>query len=245
MTNGLFLVTGTSRGIGEALAHALIERGNVVLGVARHRPASLHSPRYQHEDGDLADQATCEHLLARAAMLTAGHGFDFACLVNNASAVEPVGTIENCVPAQIEKHLRIGLVAPMVLTSLFMKVFANFSGRRKIAYISSGAAVTPIPGESVYCAAKAGLNMFARCVGQEQAGRAEPFEMVAIGPGMVNTEMQESVRSRTREDFPMVDYFRKAHEDGILQEPATVAEQICRILDMRLEQGRFVNVGEV
>jgi len=245
MTNGFFLVTGTSRGIGEALAQELLDRGHLVLGVARHRSAALDTPRYQHHDADLADAAACEGILARAALLTAGHGFDFVCLVNNASATDPVGTIENCAPRDIQSHLQVGLVAPLVLTSLFFRVFANFSGRRKVAFISSGAAVTPIPGESVYCAAKAGLNMFARCVGLEQQGRAPAFELVAIGPGMVDTAMQESVRGRTREEFPMGDFFRKAHADGRLQPPRAVAEQIVRILETRTEPGKYVTVGEV
>ena len=84
--------------------------------------------------------------------------FNFACLINNASAVEPVGSIEKCPAAEIETHVKIGLVAPMLLTSMFIKRFADEKIRKKVVFISSGAAFTPLADESIYCSSKAGIN---------------------------------------------------------------------------------------
>jgi benzil reductase ((S)-benzoin forming) len=46
MDNGFFLITGTSRGIGEALAQKILEEGHTVLGISRNRSDILKSINY-------------------------------------------------------------------------------------------------------------------------------------------------------------------------------------------------------
>ncbi len=69
--------------------------------------------------------------------------FDFICLVNNASLVEPLGSIENCPAEEIEAHIHTGLISPMVLTSLFIRRFRDQKTPKKIAFISSGSSPMP------------------------------------------------------------------------------------------------------
>lgn len=95
----------------------------------------------------------------------------FVCLVNNASAVDPITSIEKCPPTEIESHVRIGLIAPMILTSLFIRKFSGDKIRKKVAFISSGLAFSAAPDASIYCSSKAGLNMFTQCIGLEQNSR--------------------------------------------------------------------------
>jgi len=244
MNSGFYLITGTSRGIGEALARRLLAQGHTVVGVARNRPDSLDSARYHHVTFDLTETSRIGDIMHAADEAVSGRDFDFICLVNNASAVEPVGRIERCAALDIEAHIRIGLVAPMLLTSLFVRRFAAAAARKKVAFISSGAAYTPIAGESVYCSAKAGLNMFAQCIGLEQGDDQSGFEVVSIGPGMVDTEMQLAVRSKTRDEFAMAAFFKRAFDDGMLTQPDDVAAKICTILENRYEQGAAVRVTD-
>ena len=58
------IVTGVSRGLGEALAHALLERGYVVLGVGRASGARLAGPNYRFVEFDLAEPARVDNVLA-------------------------------------------------------------------------------------------------------------------------------------------------------------------------------------
>ena len=245
MKNGFFLITGTSRGIGEALAQKILEQGNTVLGVARGRSATLKSTNYHHLSFDLAETSRICQIMEKIDEVVANQRFDFICLVNNASAVEPLGAIEKCPASEIESHINIGLIAPMILTSLFIRKFSGDRIRKKVAFISSGSAYTALPHESIYCASKAGLNMFAQCVGLEQKDKEHGFEVIRIRPGTVDTSMQQVARSKNRDEYVWVDLAKQMYENGELEDPVKVAETICTILDSQYDQGQEVNAWEV
>ena len=245
MVNGFFLITGTSRGIGKAVAQKLLEKGHTILGVSRNRSDVLDSTNYYHLSFDLADTSQISQIMAKVNEIVDKQSFDIICLINNASAVEPIGPIEKCPTTDIESHVKIGLIAPMLLTSMFIRRFTNKKIRKKVVFISSGAAFTPLADESIYCGSKAGINMFAQCVGLEQKDKEYGFEVNSIGPGMVNTDMQLAARSKTSDEFTMADFFKQAFEAGKLQEPSKVAEKIYTILENKYEQGKYVSVSEV
>lgn len=243
MENGFYLITGTSRGIGEALARKILEEGNTVLGISRNPPAALNSTKYHHLAFDLAETSQLDQIMHKVNQLVDGQGFDFVCLVNNASAYKPLGSIENCSASEIESHVKIGLIAPMILTSRFIRRFNDEKMRKKVVFISSGAAFTALPDQSIYCSSKAGLKMFAECVGLEQKNKAHGFEINSIGPGMVDTAMQQKIRSKSSDEFAMADFFQQAFEDGKLQDPAEVAEGIYALLGSKNEQGKYISVN--
>jgi benzil reductase ((S)-benzoin forming) len=245
MENGFFLITGTSRGIGEALARKILQKGNIVLGISRNRPDILKSTKYYHLPFDLTDISRISQIMQKVDEIVDNLSLDFICLVNNASAIEPLKSIEKCSVAEIESHIRIGLTAPIILTSLFIQKFSDDGLRRKIVFISSGAALTALPDISIYCSTKAGLNMFAQCVGLEQKDKENGFEVISIRPGMVDTYMQQATRSKTSDEFASAHYFKQAFEDGWLQKPDLVAEKIYTILENKYEQGKSVSVSEV
>lgn len=245
MDNGFFLITGTSRGIGEALAKKLLEKGNTVLGVSRNRSDRLRSTKYHHLSFDLADTLRISQIMEKVGEIADNKDFDFVCLVNNASATEPIGSIEKCPAIEIESHVRIGLIAPMILTSMFMRRFSGNKIRKKVAFISSVSGFTAYPDVSVYNSCKAGLTMFAQCVGLEQENREYGFEVISIGPGMVDTSMQQAARSKRDDEFASAGFFKQAFKDGKLQGPDNVAEKIHTVLESKYEQGKFVSVSEV
>jgi len=245
MENGFFLITGTSRGIGEALAKELLEKGNTVLGVSRNRSEILDSENYHHLSVDLTDTSQIDRITEKVDEIVKGKNFDFVCLVNNASAIEPAKVIEKCPVNEIESHVKIGLIAPMILTSMFIRKFSGYKIRKKAVFISSGAAFSPLVGESIYCSSKAGINMFTRCIGAEQSEVDHGFEVISIGPGMVDTQMQLAIRSKPIDEFPLAVFFKQAHLDGKLQAPSQVADKIYKILNNRYEQGKYVSVTDM
>jgi benzil reductase ((S)-benzoin forming) len=245
MENGFFLITGTSRGIGEALAQKILEKGNTVLGIARGQSDTLKSTKYHHLSFDLADTSRISQIIEKVDEVVDNQRFDFICLVNNASAAEPGGAIEKCPAEEVESHVKIGLIAPMILTSQFIRGFTGCKTRKKVVFISSGAAFAPFLGDSIYCSTKAGIHMFAQCVGLEQKEKEFGFEVITIGPGMVDTYMQQVARSKTVEEYASADYCRQAFEQGMLEKPVSVAEKIYTTLDNKYDQGQYVKVSEV
>jgi benzil reductase ((S)-benzoin forming) len=183
--------------------------------------------------------------MEKADEIVDSQSFDFVCLVNNASAIEPLKSIEKCSAAEIESHVRIGLIAPMILTARFISKFSSYKIRKKVAFISSRSAFSPTPDASIYCSAKAGINMFTKCIGLEQKNSVDGFAVISIDPGMVDTSMQELTRSKTSDEFAMAGFFKQAFEAGKLQAPDQVAEKLCTILENEYEPGKYVSVSEV
>ncbi len=245
MNEGFFLITGASRGIGEALARTLLEQGNTVLGVCRTRSQALNFAKYYHLAFDLRNTSRLSEVIDEARAVVDNHAFDFLCLVNNASATEPIGPIEKCEASEIDAHVRIGLIAPMILTSLFIRALSDRDVRKKVAFVSADPAYFGSPDTSVYESCKAAINIFAQCVGLEQKDKPCGFEVVSIGPGMVDTSMQQAARSKSSTEFAGASFFQQAYLEGELQAPAKVAEKICTILRERVEPGKFVRVSEV
>lgn len=245
MERGFYLITGTSRGIGEALARTLLEQGNTVLGVARHRSDQLSSPAYHHLSLDLSQVSDLPLFIQRAKELFDSDGYDFLCLVHNASLLEPIGPIEGCDVSAIDAHVRVGLIAPMGLSSLFIREFAGSGVRKKIAFVSSGAAFRAMADMSVYCSSKAGLAMLAQCISLEQTGKNAGVEIVSISPGMVETSMQQAMRKKPEDEFAQAAYFRQAAAERRVQPVEEVIDRIVTILRGTYEQAAFVRCSDV
>ena len=242
MASGFYIITGTSKGIGEALARKVLEQGNTVLGIARNPSVTFESDRYHHMEFDLSEISRIDEIVERASEIATNQGFEFLCLVNNAALIDPLGPIEGCDASEIELHLNVGLTAPMVLTSRFMSRFKESTMRKKVVFLSSGAAFNPMPETSVYCSSKAGITMFAQSIAAEQKERDKGFEVHSIGPGMVETSMQQMARSKSPEEYAMGDFFRNAYQEGKVREPDDAATKIYAILQAKQEPGAYISV---
>ena len=216
----LYVVTGTSRGLGAALAAALRTReGTTLVAIGRSGAdivADLGSAEGAHDAGQ-----------ALAARL-AGIPLDKAVLINNAGVVEPVGPLESVDAGALARNLQVNLVAPMLLMRAFLAATRAVPLRR-IINISSGAGRRAVFGWSAYCAAKAGLDMATRVVAEEATARGEPVEAVSLAPGVIDTPMQAVVRGTDASAFPDVERFRAMKADGTLRPAADVAADILRL----------------
>ncbi|MFD0587487.1 SDR family NAD(P)-dependent oxidoreductase [Paenibacillus sp. GCM10027627] len=243
MPNNYYMITGTSRGIGEQLAVMLLERGCFVYGIARGQSALLSTyDRYISISFDLSKSQGIEEMLKGIIGQIDFAETEMIALINNAAMVEPLGAIENAKEEEINQSLQISLNAPIALTSSFIKFTEQSAAgiRRKVVSISSGSAKYAAPGMSVYCTAKAGINMFTQCVGLEQAGRPYPVEVIAVDPGMVETDMQLTARGKS--GFELAGWFKQAHETGQLQSVQQVAKQLLHIIDLKQQPGELLHV---
>jgi NAD(P)-dependent dehydrogenase (short-subunit alcohol dehydrogenase family) len=230
------LVTGTTRGIGAAVAEHLLERGWSVIGLAR-RPAVFEHDRYRHLSIDLADAATLAETIERevGASLSDGRWTRIG-LVNNAATSGVLGPIESTDPAALLRHAAVNWIAPAWLIAFLLRRTPPQTPLR-IVNVSSGAAVQAFPGLSDYCASKAALRM-AGMVGAAELDsplRTAPARpdtaILSYEPGTVDTAMQEEARSRSLDAYPWGRLFRDFHASGALVPPAAPAREIVDFLE--------------
>jgi 3-oxoacyl-[acyl-carrier protein] reductase len=180
------LVTGAGRGIGRAIALALGRAGVAVTGVSRTasdldslvREIAGAGGRAVAHPGDVRDPAVCAAALAHA---REAHG-RLQILVNNAG----VGAHAPVAETSDEEWARIldtNLSAVFRLTRAALPQLSDGGGH--VFMISSLAGTNAIEGMAAYCASKAGLDHFARCLMLEV--RHQGVKVTTIAPGSVDT----------------------------------------------------------
>lgn len=218
------VVTGVSRGLGEALAAAMLARGFTVIGVGRTASAKLSGKFFHHASCDLAQPALIAAAVTPALRVLAAGKPASVTLINNAAVASPTGLVGNLDAAAIESALLTNAAAPLVMADLFCRSFPDDAIERRIINISSGAAQTALAGSAVYGMSKAALEMLTRSIAAE---RTTPnFRCISLRPGIFETGMQVYMRSRDPVEFPSVGLFRGFKENGLLRDPADVAAQI-------------------
>jgi len=70
--------------------------------------------------------------------------------------------------------------------------------------------------------------MFTRCIVDEQARRANPARACALAPGVLDTQMQSTIRAA---EFPSIDRFRRLKDEGGLVAPEDAAARIVAYLE--------------
>ncbi|HZI83866.1 MAG TPA: SDR family NAD(P)-dependent oxidoreductase [Casimicrobiaceae bacterium] len=238
------IVTGVSRGLGLALAAELLRRGFAVLGVGRSTHSELARSGYSFARLDLADAPRIDEALSPAFSTLSKSRPESVCLINNAAVAGPVGTLGKLSSADVASSLAVNLAAVVALTNLFCRIFADPATPRRVVNVSSGAAQTTLAGESVYCVAKAGMEMLTRTLAAEQT--AETFRAVTVRPGVIDTDMQTFARSHSPDVLPSVELFLGFHRDGRLVAPAVVAGKIVeKLVIADVENGRTYSYQEL
>lgn len=226
-----FIITGCSRGLGLALTRAALDDGGRVAGLARHAPENLASEHFRLIEADMTDCRQLHGKLARALEVLGRNQTSTLTLINNAGVVTPMAAAGDYAPEEVCEALAINLAAPILLTNAFLQLAPAFADRLRVLNISSGAARHVYPGWGVYGAGKAGLDHFTRHVAQEQAQRRHGAQVVALYPGVIDTGMQETIRSADSDGFPMRPRFDALKRDGALSSPADTARRILDYLD--------------
>jgi len=226
----LYIVTGTTQGLGKALAEAIArDPANELVALARAPDAPI--PGGARIEVDLADGAAIERACDRVEQRMRGKRYEKAVLINNAGVVAPVAALEAIDADALERNLLVNLVAPMRLMRRFLRMTEGAAPLRRVINISSGAGRRPVSGWSAYCTAKAGLDMASRVAALEAQARGASVEVevVSLAPGVIDTGMQSTVRGISPQDFADVERFRRMKEEGVLRSPEDVAADILRL----------------
>jgi NAD(P)-dependent dehydrogenase (short-subunit alcohol dehydrogenase family) len=205
------LVTGGGRGIGAAVARALRDEGASVTVAAR--TATEIEAVAASVDGravvmDVSDTASVSHGMDEVGEIDV--------LVANAGVVWPLRRFVDTDVDEWERAVAVNLLgAVRVVRAVLPGMVARGWGR--IVTVSSGAASPPgMPSANAYSTSKAALDMFTLHLAAEVDGTGVTVN--AVRPGVVDTEMQDFMRSLPREQVGEAfhDRFHGLHERGEL-----------------------------
>lgn len=221
----VYIITGASRGIGDALATKLEAENHRVLRVARTNPKGYENLIKL----DITDLNGLEPImnwledhLAEATKVT---------LINNAGVIGPIEQIQEIPLREITPALNLNIAAPIALSSLFIKRLEALDLPKYIMNISSGAARNPYSGWAIYCTTKAAIDHFSRVLNEEQKAARFPVYVTSIAPGVIDTDMQVEIRKASKEAFPHVERFIGLKESGGLLTPEETAEKLLAYLE--------------
>ena len=237
MTPQLTILTGASRGLGLAMARALLQPGQELLTIARHPDEALLAEARRagvpltQWPLDLADAVTAADRLSAWLGQVDGSRFAAVRLINNAALVTQPGPLEDTPHAELSKAARVGLEAALLLTASFLKATAGWSADRRVLNISSGLGRRAMAGSAAYCAVKAGMDHFSRAVALEQAQQPNGARIVSLAPGVIDTDMQQQLRGADPDRFPERERFAQLKAQGLLDTPQEAAAKVLAFLD--------------
>ena len=228
-------MTGTSSGIGAAVAGRLLQNGWQVIGVAR-RPAPFRHPHYKHLKIDLSDLDETTSVVANAVVpMLSAQQWSRIGLVNNAGAGGLLGPTEQIDARALAQMYSVNVSSPIHLMGVFVKC-SPASAALRIVNVSSGAAVRPFAGLAAYGSSKAALRMAGMVLAaeldtpQRRRGITEDISILSYEPGTVDTEMQTETRNTPAERFPWVQLFKDFKANGRLATPDKPAAEIVAFL---------------
>ncbi|MDX1449066.1 MAG: SDR family NAD(P)-dependent oxidoreductase, partial [Acidimicrobiia bacterium] len=229
-------VTGGSSGIGAEIARQAAADDRDVIVVSR-----TTGPVGTHVGADLSQ---ADGWSAFAALVAdSAVGADRLEIFHCAGTLTPIGFAGETDAAAYRANVLLNSAAPQILGDAVLRSVAGHGVPTTLVMITSGAARTAYPGWSAYCAGKAAMDHWVRTVGEEQRLR-DGVKVVAIAPGVVDTEMQSEIRQTDPSDFPNVERFRTLHAEGELRDPAAVAARIRSVVE-GLESGAVVDLRDL
>ncbi len=220
----MYIITGGSKGLGASFLRHLESIDAVVVSLSRTKPPG----RCIHKPVDLSHPESLDEVMGNLFKETDFSGVSSVTLINNAGTLPPIGPVQGLEQEEIIFNISVNFMAPIVLTSIFIREFQEFPGAKRVVNISSGAAMTPYEGWSLYCASKAGLEQFTRCVAKEQERLDSGVLIINFNPGVMDTDMQAIIRGTSEQQFPARQRFVDLHKNQVLMDPDIVAACLLR-----------------
>ena len=220
------LITGATRGLGNALAHGLANRGWNLIIDGRDK-SRLRAVRDQlaviTHVAAIAGDITNEEHRRELAVLARGHtGLD--AIINNAGALgpSPLPSVLDLEPEALIELLLTNVAAPV---ALLQALRPELKPGARIVNVTSDAAVNPYLGWGGYGASKAALEQISSVLAAELATTRPDMRVYWVDPGDMRTDMHQAA-------YPGEDI-----SDRPL--PVTRLPAFIRLLEGDLPSGRY------
>lgn len=241
----LAIVTGTTSGIGHAVARGLLDHNWHVLGVARRASAIKHEA-YTHARVDLHDLAALADILdPHIAALLHQEGWSRIGLVNNAADPALLGPVARLDVRRLTDVFAVNTATPVWLMGTLVRQTPRSTPLR-IVNVSTGAAVHAFPGLAAYSSSKAALRMAGMVLAAEldsiTSSELPPRDIAILSyePGAVDTPMQAWARAQPVEVLPSVELFARFVAEQRLVSPEAPAREIVGYLESSATPPRFL-----
>jgi benzil reductase ((S)-benzoin forming) len=221
----VFYITGTSSGIGKAIAEQALEiEGSMVYGFSR--TCSIDHKNYKHLNIDLSDSDNIQNL--EFEIHESAHK---VVLINNAGMIGDIKPVGRQNGESIVNLFNLNTICPAILSNQLINKYAISNASIVIVNISSGAARHPIESWSTYCASKAAVDMYSQVLQAENGYDSKKIRIFSIAPGIVDTNMQQQLRNSNANDFPLLDKFVEYQKKGQLVSPSFVGQKILKVIE--------------
>ncbi len=238
MKKQLTILTGASRGLGLAMAEQMLAANTVLLCISRTgndaltQQASHCGAELLQWQADLSDAAPVARRLQEWLATYQPSELTGATLINNAGVISELTALRDAQADDLARALRVGLEAPMLLSAAFLAATKGWTHvPRKVLNISSGLGRRAMASSSAYCAAKAGMDHFTRCLALEEKLLTNGAAVCSLAPGVIDTDMQVQLRSANATQFPDQAGFAALHQKGQLSSPADAARRLLAYLN--------------
>ncbi|OGT77567.1 MAG: hypothetical protein A3G71_05700 [Gammaproteobacteria bacterium RIFCSPLOWO2_12_FULL_38_14] len=224
MKKPLAVITGAGTGIGKALALELLEKGIAIFAVGRRISLLKNLQKIDPKNIFILSSDVRKPAGRKKIVDTLPSSHTLRYLIHNAGIVTPVGSLKTLKLKTWRDAMQINVEAPLFLTqSLLPKMKEG-----RILHISSGAAHFPIIHFTAYCASKAALHMIYQCLNLEL--KKIKIAIGSVAPGIIDTPMQNIIRSFPKKQFPDVDEFKGFKKNKKLISPEVCAKKLSDLL---------------
>eukprot|EP01060_Flectonema_neradi_P021847 TRINITY_DN2989_c0_g1_i1.p1 TRINITY_DN2989_c0_g1~~TRINITY_DN2989_c0_g1_i1.p1 ORF type:complete len:272 (+),score=61.92 TRINITY_DN2989_c0_g1_i1:58-816(+) len=198
----LIAITGANRGFGRSLAVALCKKfpqSTMLLSCRSTSKGLDETEKACMESGaktvvkweiDMSTDATT----VRSSTMTALSPFSTfknVMLVNNAGSLGELQNTKDLSDSVITENITSNMIAPFVVTSSFLSVFADSADDIKVVNISSLLAIKPLKGFSLYCSCKAARDMHMKVLSEEHPN----VRTLNYAPGPMKTDMAMEIQT--------------------------------------------------
>lgn len=218
------VLTGYTRGLGAEVLRLLSgsQKPRHIVCVGRQEPEfDVNSITFI--EADLSSVLNIDALSVIKSL-----SFSRLIFISNAGVIEPIAPARKLDQKGIQSSIHVNMMSPMVVASALSTICEEKQSALDVLNVSSGAASGAIQGWGAYCSGKAGVKMFFDVMNEEQ----ENMHVIHFDPGVIDTEMQRTIRNTEQVDMPDVDVFRSFEADNRLRSPTVVAQELISLLEI-------------
>jgi len=225
----MIIVTGASRGLGQAIAERLIEKGEDVIGLAR----SVSGMSLDAIECDVSDYSSLKNASREIKRMKKP-----VKAFINAAGVASMNLAVTTDESTVQKLIQTNLVGTIYCCQMFAPIMLRQKHGSFINFSTIAVALS-LKGESVYAASKAGVESFSRTFAREMADFN--VRVNCIAPGPIRTDLLRGITDAQIEKITSQQVIPKQFQKS----------DVCDLVELLLDEkaasisGQVLNVGGV